>query len=99
MDLRNKKSAKIIRITFLIIIVIMVIELIFAGILFIIKKKNQNKINSADTIIENTSLKLITEIEKETMLQKNAEELKIPEKPAEIDTNPRTRPLPQIKLK
>lgn len=93
MDLKNIKNRKNIKIAFIAIIIILSIEIIFAGTLFIIKKKNQNKINNANLIINDNPTKPITEIEKEAIIQKNVEKLKTT---AEKDTNPRTRPLPKF---
>lgn len=93
MDLKNIKNRKSIKIAFIIIIIILSVEIIFAGTLFIIKKKNLNEINSANTITKDNPIKTITEIEKEAIIQKTAEKLKTTK---EKDTNPRTRPLPEF---
>ena len=96
MDLRNRKSTKIIRMTFLIIITAILVELVIAGVLFIIEKKDLKNTNEINNTTNNKPIKLITEIEKEAILKKNPPKIKTPEETGEADTNPRTRPLPKI---
>jgi len=96
MDLRNKKSTKIIRMVFIIIITIILVELIIAGVLFIIEKNDQKKIDRNNDVINGKPIKLITEIEKEVILKKDPPKIEKPEEPKIRDTNPRTRPLPKI---
>ena len=45
MDLKNINNNKNVKIILIIIIIIMGIEIIFAGVLFIIKKRNQDENN------------------------------------------------------
>jgi hypothetical protein len=96
MDLRNKKSTKIIRMVFIIIITTILVELVIAGILFFIEKTNQKNIYKINGTTKNEPIKLITEIEKEAILKKESSKIIKPEEIGEIDTNPRTRPLPKI---
>ena len=97
MDLKNKKSTKVIRITFFIITTIILLEFIIAGILFVIEKKNQKNNNKIENITNNKQIKLISEIEEKVILEKILLEKKRLEKKIEkIDTNPRTRPSPRI---
>ena len=93
MDLKNKKSTKIIRMIFIIIITAILVELVIAGVLFVIEKTNQKRANGINNTVNEEPIKLITEIEKEAILKKNPPKTKEPEI---IDTNPRTRPLPKI---
>jgi hypothetical protein len=86
MDPKNENIKTIL----MVIIIILGIEIIFATALFIIKKENQNKLDNSNIIIEDNSIKPITELEKEIILKKTTS----PKLPVEIDTNPRTRPLP-----
>jgi flagellar basal body-associated protein FliL len=94
MDLRNKKRTKIIRMGFIIIITIILVELVIAGVLFITGQKKQKNTNTADK----EPIKLITEIEKEAILQKEPLKIKKSEEIKELDTDPRTRPLPQSNI-
>lgn len=96
MDLRNKKSTKIIKTIFIIITTVILIELVIAGTLFLTEKRKEKKIEEINDINKNEPIKLITEIEKEAILEKEPPQIKQEEENQEIDTNPRTRPLPKI---
>jgi len=98
MDPRDKKSTKIIKIIFLIIIAVILIELIIAGVLFFNEKKNQKKDVKIENTTNNESIKLITEIEEDIILKKTPVKIEQPRKKEveKIDTDPRTRPLPNL---
>lgn len=96
MDLRNKKSTKIIKTIFIIITTVILIELVIAGTLFLTEKRKEKKIEEINDINKNEPIKLITEIEKKAILEKEPPQIKQEEENQEIDTNPRTRPLPKI---
>jgi len=91
MLLNEEKNQKNIKIALIIIIFILMIELIFAGFLFINYKKNKNILNHNQDLIENQN-RLISEIEKNAISSK---ENKLEENTTPQNNNPRTRPLPQ----
>ncbi len=89
------KKNKNIKTIFLIATTIMAVELIFAGLLFTVKKINQKKVNNSN-ISNNNYLKPISKIEKEAILKKNSQTLKIENDKTNID--PRDRALPKSML-
>ena len=92
MDLNDPHKNKKIKTIFIVFLIIMGIEIAFASILFIAKNNKKSTENSIiqEEKTEKESPKPITQIEQEAINKKN----EAPTLPIEIDTNPRTRPLP-----